>query len=50
MIMQVVYTFQSIEKKALKGRKRNDYGAIGKLFLEQQFCKLDTLTYCLVQF
>ena len=41
---EIVYAFQSIEKKVMKGRIKNHHDAVGNLSSEQQFRKSDAVT------
>ena len=43
VVTQIAYAFQLIEKKVMNS-------AVGKLSLEQQFCKSDAETCCFVYF
>ena len=47
---EIVCAFQSIEKKIKKGRIKNHHGAVGKLSLEQQFCKSNRITFAVLNF
>ena len=48
---EIVYAFQSIEKKVKKGRvKESPWRNIGKLSLEQQFRKSDGITFAVLNF
>ena len=50
MVTQIVYAFQSIEKKVMQGRiNLNHHGAIGKLSLEQvSRIRCSNLLFCVI--
>ena len=48
---EIVYAFQSIEKKVKKGRiKESHHGAVGKLSSEQQFHKSNRINFAVLNF
>ena len=47
---EIVYAFQSIEKKVKKGRIKNHHGAVDKSSSEQQFRKRDGITFAVLNF
>ena len=47
---EIVYAFQSIEKKVKKGSIKNHHGAVDKSSSEQQFRKWEGITFAVLNF
>ena len=47
---EIVYAFQSIEKKVKKGSIKEYHGAVDKSSSEQQFRKCDGITFAVLNF